>query len=354
MNSLFYKYKQPIGIDIGQASIKVMAIDPSAWAVQAYGSLELHPAKLQSALDMSEPGDTFLSKSMQTLLREHVVGNLPSKDAAIGIPSSRTFSRTFSLPIEDEKHLQDAIDIEISQYIPLPQSALYVDYEIIKKDDKQVHVTMSAVPKSVIDATLTAVRSAGLRPIAVEPSAYSVARILQLTEEGQLSTIVVDIGQAQTDISILQAGVIRVSGGVAVGGNTFTLDIARTLNVSLDNAHQLKVINGLSPSHKQKQLTAAMKPSLDRIVKETEKVIRYYKERVPDSVQLEQLIVVGAGSNVPSIGEYFTDALVIAARVASPWRAFGFGSLDPINKHLRSRYITVAGLASVSKREVET
>lgn len=351
VNRLFYRYKQPIGIDISQASVKVMAINPVTWTVQAYGSLELDPTKVQAALDMSEKGDAFLSRGVQTLLDEHVIGTLPSRHAVVGVPSSKAFSRTFSLPLEDAEHLEDALEVEISQHIPLPQSALYVDYDVIDRNETSVKVTMSALPRSVVDACMIAVRSAGLRPIMVEPSAYSVARILQLTEDGQLSTVVVDINQAQTDISILEKGFIRVSGGVPVGGNTFTIDIAQKLNISLDNAHQLKIINGLAPSPKQHALVAALDTSLRRIVTEIEKVIRYYNERVDESVKIEQLIVVGAGSNLPGIGEYFTDALVMPARVASPWRKFSFGKLTPLGKHLRPRYITVAGLASVAAEE---
>ena len=64
------------------------------------------------------------------------------------------------------------------------------------------------------------------------------------------------------------------------------------------------------------------------------------------------VVVVGGGSNVPGIGDYFTDSIVIAARVASPWQKLDFGKLPEPNKQFRPRYITVAGLASVSPQGV--
>jgi type IV pilus assembly protein PilM len=76
--------------------------------------------------------------------------------------------------------------------------------------------------------------------------------------------------------------------------------------------------------------------------------MRYYNERLSDKNKLEQLLVVGAGSNVPGIGEYFTNALIMPARVASPWQKLDFGKLPEPAKQFRARYITVAGLASVN------
>ncbi|HTK39900.1 MAG TPA: type IV pilus assembly protein PilM [Patescibacteria group bacterium] len=350
---LFYKDKQPIGIDISQTGIKVMAIDTKQWLIQGYGSIDLDPAKMQDALDMSDPDDTFLGDSLRSLLKEHIVGDLPSNHAVIGIPSARAFSRTFILPITELSTLADAVEVEVSQYIPIPMNALYVDYEVIERTKETATVIMSAVPRTVIDASIKAVHDAGLRPVMVEPSAHAVARILEKTEDGKLlPTVIVDIGQAQTDIAILDRGVIRVSGNLPVGGNTFTLDIANKLGIPLDNAHQLKVINGLSPSPKQRALTEALGPSLRRIVTETQKVMRYYTERVDENAKLEQVLVVGAGSNVPGIGEFFTDATVMPARVASAWQRFDFGHLPQPNKQFRPRYITVAGLASVPYEEI--
>jgi type IV pilus assembly protein PilM len=175
----------------------------------------------------------------------------------------------------------------------------------------------------------------------------AVGRLLTATEDGHLPTIIVDIGPAGTDIAVLEGGSIRVTGGLAIGGNTFTLDIAKKLGVTLENAHQLKVLSGLNAGPRQEKINAALKPSLERIITETRKVIRYYNERMSEEHKLEQLLVVGSGSSMPGIGEYFTNALVMPARVASPWQKLDFGKLPEPAKQFRARYITVAGLASV-------
>lgn len=344
MATLFFKDKPVIGIDISSTGVKVMAVDPKRSLVLGYGSLDLDPRLVKESL---EAQNDYLGESITKLINEKLIGSLPSNHAIVSIPTAKSFSRTFKLPSSAEKNLKEAVEIEADQYIPIPLSALYLDYQVIERDKKEITVLMSAVSRVVIDNCVRAVKAAKLRPILIEPSISAVGRLITIAEDGHLPSVIVDIGPASTDIAVLDRGSIRVTGGLPIGGNTFTLDIAKKLGVAVENAHQLKVINGLSAGPKQQKIQGALEPNLDRIAVEIRKVMRYYSERLSPDRKLEQLLIVGAGSNVPGIGEYFTNDLVMPARVASPWQMLDFGKLPEPAKQFRSRYITVAGLASV-------
>lgn len=348
MNKLFYNDKTLIGLDINESDIKVMAIDPSHWLVLGYGAIDVDSVKMKRSL---EEGNDYLQVRLQRLFSEKIIGKLPSMQASIALPTSRTYSRTFTIPQKLAKNLQEAVELEVSQYIPIPPSLLYIDYEVIERTKEDLTIIVSAVPQATVNNIIEACDSAGIMANVVEPSVNSVARLLKLTEDGALPTAIVDIGPTTTDIAILD-GSIRVTGGVPVGGNSFTLDIAKKLGVTLENAHQLKVLNGLNPGPRQKKIKAALTPSLKRITSETRRVIRYYSERMADHQKIEQLLIVGGGSNVPGIGEYFTNDLIMPARVASPWQKLDFGSLAQPAKQFRPRYITVAGLANLTQEEV--
>lgn len=350
MSKLFYKDKPIIGLDISGTSLKIMSIDPKKWLVHGYGTIDIEPLKVKEALENND--SAYLTESIKKLTTENLVGSLGSDRVAIAVPTTRSYSRTFTLPVETERALHDAVVLEADQYIPIPSSTLYIDHQIVERTRKEITVLMSAVSRLIVDNIVTGVQAAGLQPVLIEPSIISVSRVLTAVEQGDLPTVVIDIGPTSTDIAILDRGSVRVTGGLAVGGNTFTLDIAKKLNVALENAHQLKVLNGLNAGPRQQKLTSALSPSLERILTETKKVMRYYDERISNTRKLEQLLVVGSGSNIPGIGEYFTNKLVIAARVASPWQKLDFGKLQEPPKQFRSRYITVAGLASINPGEV--
>lgn len=346
MSKFFFKDKPIIGLDISSTGIKLMSIDPKKWLVNGYGSADLDPVKMKEALENGE--STFLTDNIKSLIAEKIVGTVDSDRVAIAVPTARSYTRTFSLPASAEKSLDEAVVLEAEQYIPIPVSTLYVDYQIIERNRKTIVVLMSAVSRVIIDNITKSVQAAGLNPIMIEPGINSVGRVLTATEDGSLPTIIVDIGPANTDIAIMDRGSIRVTGGVPIGGNSFTLDIAKKLNISLENAHQLKVLNGLSAGPRQQKIREALDPSLQRIIVETKKVMRYYTERINSQRKLEQLLIVGGGSNVPGIGEYFTENLIIAARVASPWQKLDFGKVQEPPKQFRPRYITVSGVASIN------
>lgn len=348
MAKLFFKDKPIIGLDINQTGMKVMAVDVNKWLVTGYSSTDLDPAKVQASLDNS---DGYLETSLQEMLATGLLGTLPSDHVVMSIPTSRTFTHAFSIPVAAEKNLFDAVNLEVDQYIPLPIESLYVDYEVIHRGEEEISVLLSAVPRTLVDRCVEVAEKCGLRVCAVEPSINAVARLLRATEEADLTTVIVDIGPANTDIAVYDKS-IRVTGGTAIGSNTFTLDIAKSLKVPLENAHQLKVLSGLNAGPRQQKIKAALEPSLKKILAETRKVMRYHSERIDADTKIEQILIVGGGSNVPGIGDYFTNDLVMPARVASPWQHLNFGNLQQPAKQFRPRYITVAGLASVPPKEL--
>lgn len=352
MSKNFYKDKPLVGLDISSGSIKAMSIDPRKCLVSGYGSIDLDPQKSREAFESSN--SEYFTENIKTLFSEKIIGHLPSNSVAISLPTAKTYCRTFTLPYPAEKVLEDAVVLEAEQYIPIPSSSLYIDYEIVDRNrsKKITTVLMGAVPKSIVDTTIKSVKDAGLRPVLIEPSISAVTRLLTMAEGASLPTIVVDIGLTSTDIAVIDKGVIRVTGSVDVGSSTFTIDIAKKMNIPLENAHQLKVLNGLNPGPRQAKLKEALAPNLKVMLVEIQKVIRYYTERVNGEQKLEQLLVVGIGSNMPGIGEFFTDNLIIAARVASPWQKIDFGKIQEPPKQFKSRYLTVAGLGVVNEGKV--
>lgn len=348
MSNYFYKDKPIIGLDISQTGLKIMAISAKRWTVLGYGSLDVDPAKLQQSID----GDGgYLTEQLTKLIETKVIGHLPSNHVVMSIPASRTYSRSITLPSDVKGDLLDAVRLEAEQYIPVPIDQLYIDYEVTARTKDSISAYTCAAPRHIVDTCITAAQQAGLKTVVVEPSMNAVSRLLKASEQGDLPTVIVDIGAAVTDVAVLDT-TIKVTGGVAIGGNTLTLDISKALGVSLEQAHQLKVLNGLNNSPQQRKITKAVTPSLQKILGEVKKIMRYYEERIPDARKIEQILIIGGGSNMPGIGDYFTENLMLASRIASPWQLLNFAKLPQPARQFRPRYISVAGLALVEPKEI--
>ena len=348
MNKLFHKDKPIIGLDISPTSIKLMSIDTRRWTVLGYASIDVNPEKMQDSL---ETDGAYLAEQIKQLATTKVVGNLNSNQVVMSVPTSRTYSRSVMIAKDVKARLEDSIRIEAEQYIPTPIAQLYVDYEVTHEDKNATTILICAVPQKIVKNCVEGAEASGFEVMVVEPGILAVARLLKYTEDGSLPTVIVDIGAASTDIAVID-GTLKVTGSLPIGGNNFTQSIADKFKMTLEAAHQLKVLNGLSRSPKQKAIQEALTPDLTRISREVKKIIRYYNDRIPGARAIEQVIVVGGGANVPGIGDFFTDDLVIASRVTSPWQLLNFAKLPQPARQFKPRYITVAGLASIRPEEI--
>lgn len=349
MPGFFHKDRPISGVDISITGIKIMAINPKKMRVLGYGAVDLDPTKVQASMTVA---DDYLLSGLKQLLKEGLIGSLPSNHVVVSVPTSRTYSRTVSVPLDVQK-IAEAVQLEAEQYIPIPLSELYTDYEVIDKTDKDQIVLLSAVPKKIVDAVTATCQKAGLEVVMVEPAINAAARLIRATEEGHLPSILVDIGAATSDIGLMDGGIVRLTGSEAVGGHTFTYRIAEKLKVSLEEAHQLKVHSGLAIGPQQSKLKAALEGLIGQIVSEIRKIIRYYNERIGVTTKIQQIIITGGGSNMPGLGEAITDAMMMPARIAEPWNDVKFGHLQPPTKQLKSRFTIAAGLSLVNPKEID-
>lgn len=345
----FFKANNSLSLDVSLNGLRIVQVDNTkkGTVITAYGSIELFQDKVEASL---ETNDNYLEEQLAELLTNHVIGKINSEYIGISIPASKTFVRTITLPRKIEKDLNNAIDLEVEQYIPIPKSMLAIDYEIIERNKNEIKVSLVAVPSNIINRVMNLAKSAGFIPYLIEPSIESIARLLNNNEQGDLNTIIVDIGLSNTDIGILNK-TIQATSSIGVGGNDFTLAIAKTIDTTNEEAYQLKVLKGLNKSKHQKAISNAVQPTLNSIEHEIEKIMRYSSDRLNDS-KIEQIIITGSGSNLAGIGEYFTNSFYLPVRIANPWENITFKKIVKPKKIIIARYLTVAGLASLNPNEV--
>lgn len=343
----FYHDKPLFGLEVNQTGLRAMALDKKRRVI-GYGALDLDPTKLEESMLKNTD---YLSKHISELMKSRIIGHLPSNRVVLSVPTARAFTRSISLPTSAEENLLEALQLESEQYIPVPASELYIDHQIISRKKDSLEVLMCAVPQRLVNTLVQACVDARLEPALVEPAVLSLARVIGITEEGHLPTVIVDIGAASSDIAVLDSS-IRVTGSAPVGGHTFTLSLSKQLKIELEEAHQLKIHSGLGTGPKQEKIKKALKSNLDHITTEVRKVLRYYNERIGAPTKIEQVVIVGSGSNVPGISDYFTEALMLPARAGSPWHVLDFGKLAQPNRAFQPRYVTAVGLGLVRPEDI--
>ena len=168
-----------------------MSLDVTKMSVHGYGAIDFDPSKMSDDLEVCSD---YIVTRINELFEKNLVGKLNSNRAVLSLPTSRTFSRTFTVPKAQEASLRDAVNLEVEQYIPMPPDLLYVDHQIIKRDKDSLTVLMCAAPKKDIEVMTTIAKQCGIEIAMIEPSINAIARILKSTESGGLPTVILDIG----------------------------------------------------------------------------------------------------------------------------------------------------------------
>jgi type IV pilus assembly protein PilM len=353
MNSaLLYKDKPIFGLDIGFSNLKVMQLGyhNKKRVVTGYGVTTFDP---QSIIDGAIADPEQIAKATHELFEHNLIGDITTHRVAIAIPAARTYNRTVQLPKLTKKELQDAIRAEAEQYIPIPIDQLHIDYDIVTESADGTEVLISAAPSKIVNSYMQLMDVLGLEVAALETTIGAGSRLFVQAEASDVPTVLIDFGSISSDITIYDKALI-VTGTVPGGGDTFTKLIASTLDVTQQEAHVIKTKYGLGLSKKQKEITEGLSPSLEQLLKEIRRMIRYYEERSNTERKISQVVTMGGGANMPGLSEYMTSHLRLPVRMCDPWQRIEFGDLQPPNSIEKSMFVTVAGLALMEPKEIYT
>ena len=355
--SNFYHDKPLFGLEIGHGSLKVMQVDagPVKTGVKhapahliGYGFIDFDTSSQKDGVIVQPE---IVAKAALDLFRNHLVGDITTKRVAIAIPAYRTFTRSLRLPKLKPKELDEAIQLEAEQYIPLPLDQLYLDYDVIGQVDDSTELLAVASPRNIVDSYLDLARIIGLEPVLIEPTLGSLGRLFSMDSQSDIPAIIINLGAVSSDISIFDRQML-VTGTVQGGGEDFTKSIKDKLGVTLQEAALIKTRYGLSVSKKQAEITQALEPILQEIVKEIRRMVRYYTERYGTKRPIEQVITLGGGANMPGLDEYLTATLHLAVRHSDPWQYLNHKGLQPPDASDRPMYSTAAGLSLTQPKEV--
>lgn len=350
-SSHFFKDKPLFGLDIGSSSIKVMQVESenNTRSVCGYGVVDYDPKAITDGVITDYKS---IAKSVNELFRHHVIGEINTRRVALAVPASRTFTRAINLPNIPDKELMQAVLLEAEQYIPVPTEDLYIDYTVTKRSENNIDLIAVAVPRKIVDSYLLLVRMLGLEPVALDTTILAEGRLFQREiDMHDIPTVLIDFGATSVDITIHDKDIV-VTGTIPGGGDDYTELIAKKLGITHQEAHIVKTKYGISKSKKQEEILEAIHPRMDTLVKEIRRMIRYHEERSESKKNIEQIITMGGGANMPGLSDYMTNSMRIPVRTCNPWQNLSLNKLQPPSAIEQSMYVTAAGLALIKPREL--
>lgn len=349
LSKYIYSDSPSFGVDIGHSTVKVMQLDKlnDKYVMKAYGNAQIN----KNCIDRGEITDyESMARTLNSLLTSQIVGKISVNKIAFSVPNEFSFSRVLTVPSMSHKELISVINTELEQSMPLGLDNLYYDYDTVPVNG-DIEIQLVAAPKKIVDSYVSISKLLGLEVAFFETNIGAVTRAVKNTEITQgVVSLIIDMGSSAADLTLYDGAEIRITSTANCGGEGITKSIAEELGINTVQAHILKTKYGIDPSKKQKEITRAVANVLTNLFAEITKVNKYIQER-PNGKPIDQIIIVGGGSNIPGISSYITENLKIPTRVCNVWKDIDFGVLPKPENAEKTIYTTAIGLAMGSEKE---
>lgn len=349
-NTFFIEDKPLFGMDIGHNTLRVIqfGMTNKGPSLVGYGAVNFESTAIVDGVIIKPE---LIAKQVVKLFQSELVGEITTKRVAMSIPASHAFTQLVQLPNSNFKDLEEAVWTEAEQNLLQSLDKVYLDYTILRKDNEGLKVFVVAIQKKIVDSYLELVRILGLEVLSINSSIGALAQIFAIDKTSDIPSLLIDFGSLSADISVYSKGLV-VSGTVAFGGDNITKIISKGLNITTEEAVMVKSSQGLLAGEVQKLILAALQPSLDVLLKEIRRTIRYYEQRFPNEPPIGQVITMGGGANMPGLASYLTGHLRLPVRPFVLASFINFGRLQQFYKVDRTSYATAAGLALTNPTEI--
>ncbi len=292
------------------------------------------------------------SKTDQQKLAEVIAdlvgkSQVSTKNVAVGIPAQRVFTTVVDMDRLPKNELAKAIKFQVDSLIPTPIAESKFDWELLgdsAQDKTKVEVLLSSVTNAFVEKYLDMLENIGLNVIAFEPDTMALCR--SLTAPGTLPPqVVIDVDSKSTDLVIIMNDAPRLTRSIATGSEAIIRTGAQNLNVDEKQAEQLIFKFGLGKDKLEGQVHQAIIGTIESIVNEIEKSLKFFQTRYPES-QIDRIIVTGAASTLPEFPVYLANKFGLNVEIGNAWRNVVY---DPSRQNelltVSNHFAVAAGLA---------
>jgi type IV pilus assembly protein PilM len=335
------KAKHVIGLDIGSSAIKLIQMKETKRGYQLlhFGIANLPP---EAIIDGALMNSTVIVSTIRDLVQSQRIRN---KEAGIAISGHSVIIKKITLPAMTEEELEESIQWEAEQYIPFDINDVNIDVQVLTpeaSEQGQMDVLLVAAKKDMINDYLAVVQEAGLTPMVVDVAAFCVENAFEANYDLPTSDtiVLVNIGASVININVLSQGTTAFTRDISMGGNQFTEEIQKQLNVSYDEAEALKLGGGATvdaDSVVPQEVERVIVSVSETLAGEIQRSLDFYAATAADS-QISRIYLSGGTCKIPSLYKIIENKVGVPVEVMNPFRNIEF---DP--KRFDPEYIREVG-----------
>lgn len=343
------------GIDIGDLSIKLVRLSPTAfYQKRCFRLRELRSTSLPPGIivdgEIQQP--EIIRKKLLHLLgkEESVFKRIGSPWVAATLPEPKTFLKL--IEIEADANDLNSVDViyQAKKHLPFELEETYLDWQLVGPDagaEGVSQVLIGAVPKITADLYTYLLESVGLNPIALEIEAVSLARSMitackSYTGEARA---ILDLGATRSSLIIYDNQSIQFSTTLKFSGELITAALEQGLKTNHHQAENLKIKNGLKYDPLNPKYLAIVSALAENLVDEIKNAFSFYKEHFSHTNRINHITMCGGTTNWAGIDNLLSRKLKVSAHPGHPWKNLLNPSLYEFDQAKSLGFASAIGLA---------
>jgi len=331
------------GLDIGTTAIRLVELRGNG-RVKALNKYAFIPIDSKIAISDAKADQQKLVQGLQDLLNQ---AHITTRNVAVGIASSRVFTTVVDIERLAPGEIAKTIMYQADSLIPTPVAESKLDWAVLgdsPKDKTKVEVLLTSVTNDFIEARLDMLESIGLNVIAFEPDGMALSRAV-IPADTATPQMVLDIGNKSTDLVVSMNGAPRLVRSIPTGTEAIIKSASQNLNIDDNQARQFVFKFGLSQGKLEGQIYHAIIGTIDILMTEIEKSIKFFQARYPNS-HIDRIIVSGGASALPEFPLYIANKFGLNIEIGNAWRNVSFpASRQNELLTVSSHFCVAAGLA---------
>ncbi|EYE89737.1 hypothetical protein Q428_01405 [Fervidicella metallireducens AeB] len=307
--------KDGLAVDIGSSYIKVVLGNKQR--ISAFGLIKTPE---RSVVDNNIVDAEAIKNSLQEFITEK---RWKPSYVSFVIHGQDLIIKHIEVPIMDEKGINKAVEMEISQILPDNGDKYYIDFEIQSKintkDKKVYNLLIGAAPKLKINKYVEIADGLGLKLKAIDLSANCNARVFKGGEkENQNSSniAIIDIGYRSCKMTILENGNLFIEREITSGIRNAIVDIATRLSIDEEEAFGYLFDKfDFTYIRQDNYLDKDIQMIFDNVFVNFEKIVQFFATGKLQR-KLDKIYLTGGGSEINGIDNYIRD--FFGSQVYSP------------------------------------
>ncbi len=315
------KSKLAVGLDIGSSSVKLVHLKErkGGFSLLSFSSAPLPP---EAIVDGALMNSSAIVQAIQGLVAD---AGLRARDVAIGVRGHSVIIKKISPPKMTQEELDECIQWEAEQYIPFDVKDVNIDTQILTPEGDaagQMDVLLVAAKKDMIHDYTSVCAEAGLNALVVDVDAFAVQNAFEANYEPSAgeTVVLINIGAAVSNINILARGTTTFTRDITMGGNAFTEEIQKQLNVSYDEAEALKVGGqGESDAVVPQEVERIIQGVADQMGGEIQRSLDFYAATAADS-HVSRVYLSGGTARIPALTKVIEQRAAVAVEKLNPFK----------------------------------